>query len=125
MYEPPSDLPESLQHYLRMWNERDLGKVRGHLDQAVTDDCLWIDPHNDHVGRDALEENVREFRTKFSTAELGLASRVDHHHDRYRYEWLIIMDGKVLMPGFDVATLAKSGLIERVDGFFGVLERTD
>ena len=124
MYEPPSDLPESMQHYLRMWNERDLEKVRGHLDRAVTEDCLWVDPQNAHVGRDALEANVREFRTKFPTAELGLASRVDDHHDRYRYEWIIEVEGKTLMPGFDVMTLAESGLIERVDGFFGVLERT-
>ncbi len=94
MYEPPSDLPETMQHYLRMWNELDL-------------------------------EKVREFRTKFPTAELDLASRVDHHHERYRDEWVTTMDGKVLMPGFDVVTLGTSGLLERVDGFFGVLERTD
>ena len=94
MHEPPSDLPETMQHSLRMWNELDL-------------------------------EKVREFRTKFPTAELDLASRVDHHRERYRDEWVITMDGKVLMPGFDVVTLGTSGLLERVDGFFGVLERTD
>lgn len=125
MYEPPSDLPETMQHYLRMWNELDLEKLRGHLNQAVSDDCLGVDPQNDHAGRDALEANVREFRTKFPTAELNLASRVDHHHERYCDEWVTTMDGKVLMPGFDVVTLGTSGPIERVDGFFGVLERTD
>lgn len=125
MYEPPSHLPESMQHYLRMWNERDPERIRGHLERAVTSECLWVDPQNDHVGRDALEENVRTFRAKFPGADLGLGSKVDGHHDRYRYEWVIRNEGQVLLRGFDVTTLDASGLIERVDGFFGLLERDD
>jgi hypothetical protein len=112
-----------MKHYLRMWNERDPARIRSHLDLAVTEDCLWVDPQNAHVGRDDLEHNVRTFREKFPEAELGLGSNVDGHHDRYRYEWVIRNEGKVLIRGFDVTTLAESGLIERVDGFFGELER--
>lgn len=124
MYEPPTDIPESMQHYLRMWNERDLGKVRAHLDRAVSESCIWVDPQNDHVGRDGLEENVRGFRTKFPDADLGLASNVDGHHQRYRYEWVIQVKGETLIRGADVATLDDHGLIERVDGFFGELEKS-
>jgi hypothetical protein len=123
VYDPPADLPPAVQHYLRMWNERDLDQIRGHLDLAVSTDCLWVDPLNDHVGRDALEANVREFRTTYPTAELGLGSNVDSHHDRHRYEWVILVDGELLIRGFDVMTL-DDGLIARVDGFFGTLERT-
>ena len=97
MHEPPADLPESMQHYLRMWNELDVEKVRGHLDRAVKEDCLWVDPQNAHVGRDALEANVREFRSKFPKAELGLASKVDDHHNRYREKWIIEVEGKTLL----------------------------
>ena len=123
MYEPPDDLPAAMQHYLRMWNEPELDRIRGHLDRAVTEDCLWVDPLNNHVGRDALEANVREFRTTYPTAELGLGSNVDSHNGRSRYEWVIVVDGELLLRGFDVMTMAESGLIERVDGFFGTLER--
>ena len=123
MYEPPSDIPEAMQHYLRMWNERDLSRVRGHLDRAVNESCLWVDPQNDHVGRDALEENVRGFRAKFPDADLGLASHVDGHHRRYRYEWIIRIKDETLLRGFDVMTLDQQGLVERVDGFFGELTR--
>ena len=125
MYEPPVDLPPSMQSYLRMWNTRDLDHIRGHLDQAVTTDCLWVDPLHNHVGRDALEANVREFRAQFPGADLHLGSNVDTHNNRYRYEWVITVVGEVMIRGFDVTTLAGSGLIERVDGFFGTLERLD
>ncbi|MGI9600870.1 MAG: nuclear transport factor 2 family protein [Acidimicrobiales bacterium] len=124
MYEPPDDLPASMQAYLRMWNTRDLDAIRGHLDEAITTDCLWVDPLHHHQGRDALEANVRNFRTTYPDADLGLGSNVDSHNNRYRYEWVITVEGELLIRGFDVATLADSGLIERVDGFFGTLERT-
>lgn len=124
MYEPPADLPDAMRHYLQMWNEPDIERVRGHLDLAVSPDCVWVDPLHNHVGRDALEANVTEFRTSYPGAELRLGSNVDSHNNRYRYEWVIVVDGELLVRGFDVMAMNDDGLIERVDGFFGILERT-
>jgi len=124
MYEPPDHLPASMQAYLRMWNEPDPAMIRHHLEVAVTDDCLWVDPLHQHVGREPLHAQVNEFRQTYPDADLGLGSNVDSHNDRYRYEWIITVSGELLLRGFDVTTLAPSGLIERVDGFFGTLERT-
>jgi len=120
--EPPEGAPEAMQHYFRMWNEIDLNKIRGHLDKSVSTDCDWTDPQNSHVGRNALEKNVKEFRTNFPTATLGICSHLDQHHGRYRYDWMIDVEGEVLLQGFDVTTLNAAGLIERVDGFFGKLK---
>ena len=118
-------LPSPFDHYFAMWNERDLDLVRTHLDRAVTAGFIFCDPLNDHTGRDALEHNVREFRAKYPNADLALASGIDSHHNRHRYGWHIIMRGRLMMQGFDVATIAtttaENGLIERVDGFFGPL----
>lgn len=114
-------MPEAMEHYWTMWNERDIDQVRGHLDRAVTEDFLFADPTNFHKGRDALEANVRGFRAERPDAELTMASRLDSHNRRYRYEWNLVEDGEVTLRGFDVATLADSGLIERIDGFFGPL----
>ena len=41
-------MPEAMEHYWAMWNELDLDLVRGHLDQAVSDDFLFADPINFH-----------------------------------------------------------------------------
>ena len=119
----PDGMPEAMQHYLQMWNETDPDHIRAHLDKAVTHDCLWVDPIHCHTGRDALEENVRGFRSDYPDAVLGLTSNVDGHHGRYRYEWAIHVGGEPFITGFDVATFAENGLIDRVDGFFGELQR--
>jgi hypothetical protein len=107
--------------YFDMWRETDPAKIRQHLDLAVTDDFIFCDPLHFHVGRDALEANVRAFRSENPKLSLELGSGVDAHHNRVRYAWHIMLGRRVVMRGFDVATLADNGLIERVDGFFGEL----
>jgi hypothetical protein len=111
----------SFDHYFAMWNEPDLLLVRFHLDQAVTEDLIFCDPLHFHVGRDALEANARKFRTEHPTAEVAVASGIDSHHNRHRYDWHITIQGQIMLQGFDVATVADNGLIERIDGFFGTL----
>jgi hypothetical protein len=120
-----NDVPEVLQTYLRMWNERDPDQIRVHLDACIGDDCWWVDPLHQHTGRDALEANVRGFRVTYPDADLGLASNIDSHNERHRYDWMITSSpGELLIRGFDVVTVdATSGMINRVDGFFGELER--
>ena len=114
-----------MQHDFHMWSEHDLDAIRSHLDLAVSEDCLGIDPQNAHQGRDALEKNVRAFRTHFPTAVVSLASQVDSHHQRHRYAWEIEINGHTLITGMDVTTINNNDLIERVDGFFGDLKPLD
>jgi SnoaL-like domain len=111
----------SFDHYWAMWNEMDPARVRGHLDRAVTDDFVFCDPLHFHVGRDALEANVHAFRADQPKASFEIGSGIDAHHNRCRYAWHLIRRGRVLVRGFDVATIADNGLIERIDGFFGEL----
>lgn len=118
-----SDRPEALERYLQMWNERDPELIRGHLDRCVSENCLWVDPLHQHVGRDALEANVREFRSTYPDADLRLGSNIDSHNDRHRYEWYITVGDELLIRGFDVVTADADGMIERVDGFFGMLDQ--
>ncbi|MEL6890130.1 MAG: nuclear transport factor 2 family protein [Actinomycetota bacterium] len=115
------DTPAALRTYFEMWNERDLARAFELLNEAVTDDVLFVDPRDHHEGRAAMEHNVRRFNRAFQTARISFASGVDGHHDRFRYAWHIHVDGELLLEGFDVATLAADGRIERVDGFFGPL----
>jgi len=118
---PMDDLPAAFGHYLDMWNERDADRVRSHLDAAVSEDMLFVDPRDQHVGRDALHQNVRRFRRAFPDADLSIRSGIDGHNNRYRYEWRIAVGDVVVLDGFDVATVNDDGQIERVDGFFGPL----
>lgn len=117
-----NDIPQTLHTYLAMWNECNEEKMRALLQQCIAEDCLWVDPQNAHRGREALAENVRQFRAQFPSAELTLASNVDGHHGRFRYEWAITVNEELLIRGFDVCTLNADQEIERVDGFFGELQ---
>lgn len=116
------DMPVALQHYWRMWNEDDLGLLRAHLEQAVTADVVWADPLHFHVGIDALEANARELKSAKPEYYFVIASELDAHHDRYRYQWHMKRKHRVLMRGLDIVTMNAVGLIERVDGFFGALK---
>lgn len=127
----PADAPAELRHYLAAWNERDPDAIRAHLDRCVAVDCWWVDPLHQHTGVDALEANIREFRSTYADAALGLGSNIDSHNGRHRYEWVITSSinddgtpGEVMIRGFDVTTVNDAGMIERVDGFFGELEKS-
>ena len=115
----------AFDRYWTMWNEIELSRIRAHLDQAVTTDFIFCDPLHFHSGRDALEANVRTFRAEQPAAVFEIGSAVDSHHNRSRYVWHLTRRGRVLVKGFDVATLGDNGLIERIDGFFGELRAVD
>jgi hypothetical protein len=112
-------MPPALIHYWTMWNEFDVELIRGHLDRAVTTELEWVDPLHSHVGRDALEVNVRTLRSDKPEYRFVITSEMDVHHNRIRYQWNMMRKHRVLMRGLDVVTLDPAGLIERVDGFFG------
>lgn len=112
-------MPDALVHYWTMWNEPDLDAIRGHLEKAVSESVLWSDPLHRHRGRDALEENVRTLRADKPQYRFVIGSEIDGHNDRLRYQWRMVRKHRVLMVGYDIVTLDETGLIGRVDGFFG------
>jgi hypothetical protein len=114
------EMPIPLVSYWTAWNESDLDRVRRHLASAVTEDVEWNDPRDSLIGIDELEAAIRKLRTGKPGYRFVMASEVDHHHSRYRYRWDMVSRGRTLMEGVDIVTIdASSGLICRVDGFFG------
>jgi nuclear transport factor 2 (NTF2) superfamily protein len=112
-------MPEALVSYWSAWNEKDPAKVPSLLARAVTDDVEWNDPRDTLVGIGELEAAIRRLRTTKPDYRFVIASEMDSHHSRIRYRWDMRRGARTLMEGLDVVTLAPSGLISRVDGFFG------
>jgi hypothetical protein len=113
-------MPDALVAYWTAWNEPVLEQIRPHLLSAVTSDVEWNDPRDSFVGIDELEQAMRRLRTSKPDYAFVIASEIDHHHHRLRYRWDMMRNGRTLMEGLDVVTLDRSsGLIARVDGFFG------
>ena len=63
-----SQAPESFDHMLAAWNEKDPTLVRGHLDKALTADVHFVDPSVDIVGIDAFEANVHAVKAQIPGA---------------------------------------------------------
>ncbi|MGL4575152.1 MAG: nuclear transport factor 2 family protein [Burkholderiaceae bacterium] len=118
-----STTPNKLDNMLAMWNERDLSRIRGHLEAALTPDVTFIDPTIETHGLDEFEKNVRDFRTKYPQASIRRASAIDSHHNLHRYSWEITVEGKVFLVGYDVAETVEDGKVCRVLGFFGPLPK--
>ena len=112
-------MPTPLVSYWSAWNEPDVGHVLRHLAHAVEDDVEWNDPRDSFVGIFELEAAIRRFRIGKPGYRFVIASEVDHHHNRFRYRWDMVVRGRILMEGLDIATVGSTGLISRVDGFFG------
>jgi hypothetical protein len=113
-------MPDALVAYWTAWNEPDVERIRSHLAVAVTESVEWNDPRDSFVGIDQLERAIRRPRTSKPDYVFVIASEVDHHHGRLRYRWDMLRKGRTLMEGLDIVTLEpSSGLLARVDGFFG------
>ncbi len=113
-------MPNAIVSYWTAWNEPALHRTRQHLAGAVTDDVEWNDPRDSFVGIDELEAAIRRLRSSKPDYRFVITSEIDHHHGRFRYRWDMIRAGRTLMEGLDVVTVEpSSGLIARVDGFFG------
>jgi hypothetical protein len=114
------EMPPALVSYWVAWNATDPDAVPGLLAGAVTPDVEWNDPRDSFVGIGELESAVRRLRTAKPDYRFEIASEIDHHHGRLRYRWDMKRGDRTLMEGLDVVTLEPaSGLICRVDGFFG------
>ncbi len=115
------DTPTSLDIMLAAWNETDPDAIRAHLDAALSPEIVFADPDNFVVGLDAFEAMVRRFRKMIPNARSERTSGLNAHNRRYRYAWLVSDGTRPLISGMDVAEVDASGLVVRVDGFFGPL----
>ncbi len=111
--------PTDLHSYWSAWNENDLDRIPTHLNGAVTDEVEWNDPNDSFIGIDQLEALMRQVRSTKPQWTFEIASKLDYHHHRYRYRWDLTAKGRTLMEGLDIVTVDPTGLIQRVDGFFG------
>lgn len=117
-----TEIPKSFDHLLAAWNERDLKKIRKHLDVALTKDVGLVDPNYAIEGVADFAKMVKEFRTRFPQSRRLRTSGVDMRHDRARYSWTVVVDEKTRIDGFDAVQLSKkSGKLKRIDRFFGPL----
>ncbi|NQU36579.1 MAG: hypothetical protein HQ526_03165 [Actinobacteria bacterium] len=114
-----SDYPRALDKMLAAWNEQHPELIRAHLVDALATDVRFVDPSIDLVGLDMFEANIRKTQQELPGAIYSRTSSIDSQHSFHRYHWAIHLNGKLILPGFDVTRVDESGQITDVIGFFG------
>jgi hypothetical protein len=109
-----------IDDYFTMWNEDDADLRLAAATKCFVDDAVYTDPLADVVGPSAISAMVGELRASHAGYSLRLASAIDEHHDRLRFEWQILdADGGLYLTGLDCAVVAPDGRLASISGFFG------
>lgn len=111
---------ETIDTYMRAWNEADARKRSALLEQCWSVDGVYIDPMSDVRGRDGLDSAIGGMHAQQTGASIVLASGVDQHHNQVRFRWEFRQpDGKTAIAGIDYGELASDGRLARIIGFWG------
>jgi SnoaL-like domain len=114
-----TDKLECFELLMQAWNEHDPGKRRALLDASVASDIAFTDPQYAVKGIDAFDQMMADFQARMPNAKCVRTSEIDHHHNRVRYHWSVIIDENTKVDGFDASSINDEGKVDRVDGFFG------
>ena len=115
---------ENLERMLSVWNTTDGDEKASLVQTALEHNVHFVDPNHNIIGRSAFLKMVDEVQAKAPGAIYSRASKLDVQNNFYRYHWSVHLNGKLIMPGFDVTEVNDTGKIVKVIGFFGALERS-
>jgi hypothetical protein len=117
-----TDITETVDTYLAMWNEEDAAKRAELIETAWAPDGRYVDPVQEADGHAALSAMVDAIGAHYPGQQFRRTTEVDTHHDEVRFGWeLGVPGGDVTVAGIDVGILAADGRLQRITGFFGEL----
>lgn len=112
-----TDITHTVQTYLAFWNADEAGQRQIAAD-LFTDEVDYRSPVGHFSGVDALVQFRTEFIANVGDAHLRARRAVDHHHDRARLAWEIVLDdGTSFAAGTDVIVVAPDGRVREVNAF--------
>jgi hypothetical protein len=115
-----TDVNGMIEDYFAMWNEDDDERRVLLAERCFVPSATYADPLADVAGHESISAMVGELRRSHAGYTLRLASAIDQHHDRLRFEWEILdTDGASYLVGVDCAVLANDGRLAAISGFFG------
>jgi len=110
---------EPIAAYGAAWSEPDATARLTLLRQAWAVDAVYCDPLAEVSGREGLSDHIGQFHAAMPGARIELTSEPVRHHDSAFFRWTLTdAEGAVVMTGFDVVQLDRTGLIARLTGFF-------
>jgi len=118
-----SDVTNTVDTYLAMWNETDSATRADHISSAWSAAGHYIDPLMEGKGHDGLSAMVDGVQAQFPGGRFSRTTAVDEHHGLVRFGWQLAgADGTIIAAGLDVGVLAEDGRFDRIAGFLGDLQ---
>ncbi|MFF7635769.1 nuclear transport factor 2 family protein [Kitasatospora sp. NPDC008050] len=118
-----SDLVETVNRYLAIWNEADADKRAAAIAGLFTADAPYIDPLAAVAGHEGIAAVITGARDQFKGLSFELHGAVDTHHNIARFQWGLVTEAgaEPIAIGFDVAVTDEDGRIKGVYGFLDKL----
>jgi hypothetical protein len=121
-----SDVTNTVDAYIAMWNETDPATRAETIRVAWTDDGHYVDPLMESQGHEGLSAMIDGAQAQFPGHTIRRTSGVDVHHGLVRFSWeLVGEDGAVAVAGLDIGVLADDGRFSRIAGFLGDLPEVE
>ncbi|PRY01929.1 nuclear transport factor 2 family protein [Allonocardiopsis opalescens] len=109
---------EAVERYVRFWNGETPDEQRRAAAEVFTEDVEYRAVPGVLTGAEALIGFRTQFIEHVGAATYRVPAPPDHHHDRARFGWEIVLaDGTVFAAGTDIAQLAPDGRITAVVSF--------
>jgi hypothetical protein len=121
-----SDVTNTVDAYIAMWNETDPATRAETIRVAWTDDGHYVDPLMESQGHEGLSAMIDGAQAQFPGHSIRRTSGVDVHHGLVRFSWELVGEvGAVAVAGLDVGVLADDGRFSRIAGFLGDLPEVE
>jgi hypothetical protein len=114
------NIQDIIERYLAAWNNLDPHQRSIAMQAVVADDCYYADAHlpDALTTKEAHNQFITQFRTKFPDFSLQLNSLPQGHHNYYRFGWqLLKADGSVFTKGMYFGEIDDEGKICKIIGF--------
>ena len=116
------DFDAQIQKYLGVWNEADDERRAVLAGQLFTEEATYVDPLVAAAEPQMIAATIAAVRGQFPGWTFRQVGGADAHNTFARFRWALSPDSSgapedAPVIGFDVATFAEDGRIERVVGF--------
>ena len=113
------NVTELIDLYIATWNETDANRRCDLIAKTWTEDGSYVDAHRrgtGHENNSAMTQGVQE---QLPGYRLRLASAVDAHNDRVRFQWKAggTAEAPLHFVGTDFGVIANDGRLRSITGF--------
>ena len=113
------NVTELIDLYIATWNETDAKRRRDLTAKTWTEDGSYIDAHRSGTGHENISAMIQGVQEQLPGYRLRLASAVDAHYDRVRFQWEAggTAEAPLNFVGTDFGVIANDGRLRSITGF--------